>query len=58
MDLLDQRHELFVAEPAGRRPPLLASETRRRRQLKNPADGIDPETSVTQVVYHLLGVVR
>ncbi|MDD1063173.1 hypothetical protein NMG29_34150 [Streptomyces cocklensis] len=58
VDLLDQRHELFVAQPAGRLRPLLAGEVRRWRQLKNPADGIDPEASVAQVVDHVLGLVR
>ncbi|WP_432159725.1 hypothetical protein [Streptomyces sp. NRRL F-5630] len=58
MDLLDQRHELLVAEPAGRLRPLLAGEARRRRQFENPADGIDPETLLAQMVYHLLGLVR
>jgi hypothetical protein len=58
MDLLDQRHQLLVAEPTRRLRPLLAGEIRRRRQIQHPADGIDPETFVTQVVDHLLGLVR
>jgi hypothetical protein len=58
VDLLDHRHKLFVAEPAGRLRPLLAGEVRRRRQVQHPADGIGPETVRTQVVDHLLGLVR
>ncbi|MEU3317741.1 hypothetical protein [Streptomyces sp. NPDC006785] len=58
MDLFDQRHELLVAELAGRLRPLLAGEVRRRGQLKHPAAGIDPETLLAQVVDHLLGLVR